>query len=174
MDDDQAREEISQFSYEATETVMQLIEPSAGRFQFLYSAFGAVAFAILLFLLNAFVAAPKTTASLHPSLYAAIVGICFNALAVGFGFLRPIRFLYASGAAFFTGATATVIAIYLLIQPFDDPAAKLFLVMSSAVVVVLTFVVMRAMTPTVKRGQELCNGCGISRLSLSPVTDRAA
>src|SRR5262245_46504829 len=119
MDDDQARKEISRFSYEATDTLTQLIEPSEGRFQFLYSAFVAVAFAILLFLLNAFVTSPKTTANLHPALYAVMVGICANTLAVGLSFLRPIRFRYASAAAFFVGATATVIAIYLLIQPFD-------------------------------------------------------
>jgi uncharacterized membrane protein YjjP (DUF1212 family) len=144
MDDDQAREEISKFSYEAAETLTQLIEPDEGRSQLLFSVFGATAFAVLLFLLNAYVTAPKM-----------ITGICANALAVGLSFLRPTRFRYASAAAFFVGVIATVIAVYLLIEPFDDPAAKFFLVMSIAVVVVLTVAVMRAMAPTAKRGQAL-------------------
>jgi uncharacterized membrane protein len=155
MDDDQAREEVDKWSNETAQSFEQLVQTDEGRFQLLYSTFGAVAFAVTLFLLNAVVTAPATTANLHPPLNAAIVGICANALAAGLSFFRPMRFLFASAGAFFVGAGATVIAVYLLLQPFDDTTAKLFLVMSIVVVGILVIALLHGMASTVKSGQQL-------------------
>ena len=168
MTDDELDEAIKELANESAQPFGHLVNYDEERFRLLYSAFGAVDFAILLFLLNALMTDSTVTKDLHAPLYATIVGLCANSFAASLSFFRPTPYLIASAVAFFIGAVASVVAIYLLLVPLDNTAAGLFLVLSGAAVIILQIATFRSTLSTLEKRQQL-----LARLAQNPPKERA-